>query len=91
MAKAFDVIGKMFENDPKGEHAVAFISPDNFLEAKSGKDGWGFVKMAVNNDTVFKMLTQQNIKLVLIAYDIDNYKEIAESIDKPEPPVERGA
>jgi hypothetical protein len=91
MANAFYVIDEMFQRDPKGEFAVAFMSPDNFLEARTGKDGWGFVKMAVNNDTITKLFLRQKIKLVLIAYDVDNYLEVQKSMDtkRVESPVDK--
>lgn len=81
MANSFRVLDKMFESDPTGQYAVAFMSPDNFIEAKSGKDGWGWIKMAVNNDTINKMFLGGKIGLVLFAFDVDKYREISKVIE----------
>jgi len=76
MANAFSVLDEMCNVDPIGEYLVMFTSPYNFLEAKTGKDGWGFVKMAVNNETIQKLFFKQQLKLVLLVYDIDKFAEI---------------
>lgn len=90
MANGFLVLNEMCNRDTKGEYIVSFMSPDNFLEAKTGKAGWGFVKMAVNNDTIIKMLHKPHVKLVLLAYDIDNYREVAISMDSEKENVKNG-
>jgi hypothetical protein len=82
---AFQVLNEMCNQDPNGEYLRAFMSPDNFIEAKQGKGGWGWIKMAVDNTTMFRMLTGQKIKLVLFAYDIDKYKEVEKSLKESEP------
>ncbi|NLI28293.1 MAG: hypothetical protein GX413_13095 [Acetobacter sp.] len=78
---AFSVLDEMCTRDPKGEHIVSFMSPDNFLEAKTGKDGWGFVKMAVNNDTIIRLMHKPSVKLVLLVYDVANFKEIKNDME----------
>jgi len=86
MANTFVVLDKMFESEPLGKYVVAFRSPDNFIEAKSGKDGWGWIKMAVNNDTITKMFLGNKIGLVLFAFDVDKYREISKAIEaSPDP------
>lgn len=83
MANAFYVLDEMCKRDPDGKHIVAFMSPDNFIEAKSGKNGWGFVKMAVNNETINKLFfSNSTIKIALIIYDLDTYTEINNEIEK---------
>ena len=72
--KSFDVLDRMCENDPDGNHLKAFMSPDNFIEAKTGNNGWGFVKMAVDNQTIIDMATNQKMmKFVMFVYDVDEY------------------
>ena len=84
---AFMVLDEMCNRDPKGETIVSFMSPDNFIEAKTGKGGWGFVKMAVNNETILKLLHRKHVKLVLLAYDIDAFTEVKKSMEEKSPEV----
>ena len=78
---AFYVLDEMCKRDTGGEHIVSFMSPDNFIEARTGRSGWGFIKMAVNNDTIHNMLHKQHVKLVLIAYDIDNFIAVKKDME----------
>lgn len=82
MVNAFMVLDEMCNRDTKGETIVSFMSPDNFLEAKTGRDGWGFVKMAVNNETIHKLFHKKHIKLVLLAYDIDDFIDVKKSMER---------
>ena len=78
---AFQVLEEMTHQDPSGEYLRVFMSPDNFIEAKSGSDGWGWIKMAVNNDTIIRMAQGQIFKLALFVYDIDKYREVQRSME----------
>jgi hypothetical protein len=80
-ANSFHVLDEMCNKDPNGEYIVMFMSPDNFMEAKTGRGGWGFVKMAVNNETIQKLFHRQKVKLVLLAYDMDKYFEVKNEME----------
>jgi hypothetical protein len=46
------------------------------MEAKTGKQGWGFIKMAVDNKTVLDLTTGISLAIVLMVYDVDEFKRI---------------
>jgi len=76
MADNFQVLSKMCEQDQTGEFQRAYMAPDNFIEAKTGKQGWGFIKMAVDNKTILELMTSRKLAIVLMVYDIDEFKRI---------------
>ena len=72
----FQVLSRMCERDQTGEFQRAYIAPDNFIEAKTGKQGWGFVKMAVDNKTIIELFTEKKTAMVLMIYDVDEFKRV---------------
>ena len=48
-----DNIGK------RGGDIKAFVLSSNFIEARTGKDGWGFVKIAIDNASVPRMFNDE--------------------------------
>jgi rubrerythrin len=47
----------------------AFPVSSNMIEAKTRKDGWGYIKIAINNQSVFDMFAD---KLTGILYLVSN-------------------
>ena len=79
---AFDVFNKMCDADPDGKALKAFMSPNNFKGANTGKSGWGTVKMAVDNQTIIDFgISDKHIKLVLFAYDCDEFARVKQLLE----------
>lgn len=79
---AFDVFNKMCDLDPEGKAMKAFMSPNNFKGANTGKNGWGTIKMAVDNQTILDLaLENKHIKLVLFAYDCDEFTRVKQLLE----------
>ncbi len=78
----FEVLSKMCEQDQTGEFLKAFTAPSNFMEAKTGKQGWGFIKMAVDNQTVLDLTTGRSLAIVLMVYDVDEFERIKAEMER---------
>ena len=75
---AFDVLKRMSLDDEKT--FKMFPGDTNFIEAKSGKDGWGKVVMAVDNGTIGELLLDGQNVCVLMFYNMDKYRETEQKI-----------
>ena len=78
---SFHVLSEMCDQDQTGKFQKAFTAPNNFMGANTGKDGWGFIKMAVDNQTVLDLATGRNLAIVLLVYDIDEFKRIKSEME----------
>jgi hypothetical protein len=72
----FDVLKKMCEQDQEGKYTKAYAGNTNFMDAQTGKDGWGYVKMAVDNKTIFDIGQNNNLLMMLMVYDLDEFKRV---------------
>jgi hypothetical protein len=76
----FDVLKKMSEdNNPSFK---MYPHDSNFMGAHMGKKGWGYVKIAVDNDTILKMAIHNKTIFNLLAYDSDSFKETKEKMEE---------
>lgn len=73
MVDNFDVLKKMADENSQG---IKAYTGGNFMEAKTGKDGWGFVKMAVDNKTIAEMAAGKNLAVILMIYDRDEFSKV---------------
>lgn len=75
---SFDVLKKMcLDNE---QTFKMFPGDTNFIEAKTGKDGWGKVVMAVDNGTIEELFLNGKKVCALMFYDMDKYKETEQKI-----------
>ena len=74
----FSVISKMCDLNDK---SILAYDSGNFISARTGKDGWGEVRMAVDNDTIMR-LESENLNLYLLIYDIKKFIEIRKQMEK---------
>jgi hypothetical protein len=75
---AFDVLKRMCADDEKT--FKMFPGDTNFIEAKSGKDGWGKVIMAIDNGTIEELFLDGQNVCVLLFYNMDKYRETEQKI-----------
>ena len=69
---SFDVLNKMCDGDAEGK-VLRMFAGNNLIEAKTGKNGWGFAKIAINNETVNNM-GFDNWNIALLVYDPKAFK-----------------
>ncbi len=76
----FDVLKKMCEQDQEGKYTKAYTGNTNFMDAQTGKDGWGFVKMAVDNKTIIEIAQNKNLLMMLLVYNLDEFRRVKNEI-----------
>jgi hypothetical protein len=58
-----------------------FPGDTNFLESKTGKNGWGKVSMAVDNKTIQELVFDgKSTVCALLFYNTDKYRETEKKI-----------
>jgi hypothetical protein len=77
---AFDVLKRMSLDNERT--LKLFPGDTNFIESKSGKDGWGKVVMAVDNGTIGELFLDDQTVCVLIFYNMNKYRETEQKILK---------
>ncbi len=76
---SFDILKAMSDNDEKT--FKLFPGDTNFIEAKTGKNGWGKVVIAVDNKTIEDLfLLDRQTVCALIFYNMDKYQEFEQKI-----------
>lgn len=53
----------------------AFATSTNMIEAKSGKDGWGHIKIAINNQSVHELFNDDLIGILYLIHRDEWNKE----------------
>jgi len=63
------------------DKSILAYDSGNFIYARTGKNGWGEVRIAVDNDTIMR-LESENLNLYLLIYDIKKFIEVRNQMEE---------
>ena len=75
---SFDVLKTMSQRNLD----IRGFKLDNMKSARTGKNGFGSITLAINNDTVIDLLTGKSLTGMLLVADYDQYKEVEKELQE---------
>ena len=75
----FLVLSKMCDRNDKS--IKLYSGETNFIGSTTGKDGWGKVIVAVDNETILDDIANNRATISLLIYDSDVFKKIKKEME----------
>jgi hypothetical protein len=78
MATGFEVLKEMGD---RGMSELKSFPLDNVKQINTGKDGWGQVTIAIDNETASKLMTGYPLIFSLVIADGETFRQVKEELE----------
>jgi hypothetical protein len=77
MISPFIVLKNMCDQN---KHIYSFPE-DNLMGMGTGKDGWGYIKIAITNEIASRIMVGDPLVINLLVYDFNEYQQIKKELE----------
>ena len=75
----FEVLKEMSDRNCE---SLKLFTETNLQELRMGNEGWGHVKFAIDNNTIYDVLkSKSGIRLVVLSWDQKDFDDVAKSLE----------